>query len=61
VSEKALPAEEVEEVYVGRLPGGSSPAGVYAVADSGAVSFGIGLTKAPREWVRDCVIAILSR
>lgn len=59
-SEKALPAEEVEEVYAGRLPEGSSPARVHAVADSGVVSFGIGLSKAQGKWVRDCVIAIVS-
>ncbi len=60
-AEEAVPSDEVEEVYSGKSPDGIGGNRVQFVADSGAVSFGTSLTKAQRHWVRDCVIAVLSR
>ena len=58
---KALPADEVEEVIVGKHPSSPANIAVRVVADDVTLSFGSGLPRSEQDWVRDCVIAVISR
>ena len=54
-------ADEVEEVMVRPATGSKSYTTVQAMGDQGTVSYGIGLTPTEKDWVRDCIIAVISR
>ncbi|MHC4591631.1 MAG: hypothetical protein ACYS8L_02925 [Planctomycetota bacterium] len=57
----SVPADEVEEVVVRRTAGKHGSRTVQAITDAKTVRFGPLLTQAEREWVRDCIIAVISR
>ncbi len=58
---QAVPGDEVEEVYVGRSPDGGGGNRVQIVGDSAILAYGSSLTKAERHWVRDCIVAVISK
>jgi hypothetical protein len=60
--ESALLLPEVTDVIVGRVttPLGKSWA-VQVMADSRVLSFGEALSRPARQWVRDCIVAAVSR
>ena len=60
-SESALPSDKIEEVVVASPASASGFSRVQAIADSGTVSFGMMLSKPQRRWVRDCIIAVISK
>ena len=60
-AESTLPSGEIEEVVVAPLRGARGTCRVLAVADIGTVSFGMMLSRAQRRWVRDCIIAVISK
>ncbi len=60
-AEHTMPAAEVEEVYVGSAPDGGGGNRVQVVGDSGVITYGSSLTKAERHWVRDCIVAVISK
>jgi hypothetical protein len=59
--EMAVPAAEVEEVVVGTAPGTKRISTVQAISHTATVHFGYGLSLAEQRWVRDCIIAVISR
>jgi len=64
--ETSVAASEIEEVAIHALPAESflSVPGVTTVqviSDSPVLQFGVGLPKADKEWVRDCIIAVISK
>lgn len=61
VGERAIPAGEIEEVVVRTPEGSQGFTMVQAVSDTGTVHFGFGLSQEEQHWVRDCVIAVISK
>ncbi|MCK4376456.1 MAG: hypothetical protein KAX19_14055, partial [Candidatus Brocadiae bacterium] len=59
--EAAAPANEIEEVVVRTPPASHGVTTVQAITDATTVHFGIGLPRAEKEWVRDCIIAVISK
>lgn len=59
--EAAAPANEIEEVVVRTPPQSHGVTTVQAITDATTVHFGIGLPRAEKDWVRDCIIAVISR
>jgi hypothetical protein len=59
--EAAVPAEEIEDVIIQTPPDGQGMATVQVISDSPVLQFGVGLPKVDKEWVRDCVIAVISK
>lgn len=57
----SVPSDEVEEVVVRRRAGKHGTRTVQVITDEKTVHFGPLLTQAEREWVRDCIIAVISR
>ncbi len=58
---RVVSANEVEEVVVRTPTGSRGFTMVQAIGDRATVSYGIGLTKAEKEWVRDCIVAVISK
>ncbi len=56
---KAVPADEIEEVLVRSSTGGSMGSTVQCVTDDMTLQFGGGLPRAAKDWVRDCIIAVV--
>lgn len=56
----AISADEVEEVVVRQMPRHRWETAVQAIGDEGSVDFGRGLPRAQQDWVRDCIIAVIS-
>ncbi len=59
--ESAIPADQVEEVVVGEPMTGKEVVAVQIISDTKAISFGAHLAKQQMEWVRDCIIAVISK
>jgi len=57
----AIPASQIEEVIVGKAPGGRKATAVQIISDAETLRFGAHLTREQMEWVRDCIIAVIGR
>lgn len=55
-----VPADEIEEVVVRTPPGSQGSTVVMIISDERTAWFGMGLSQAEKEWVRDCIIAVIS-
>ncbi len=60
-AQETLPADEIRDVVVQKTSGGQGTPMVQLVGDDKAASFGLGLRMEDKIWVRDCVIAVISR
>jgi len=58
--ESAVPAGEIEEVLI-LAPPGEQQTAVQAITDKAVVHFGMWLPVRDKEWVRDCIIAVISK
>jgi len=59
--ESAIPADEVEQVVVAKGGRGRKATAVQIISDAKTICFGAHLTRKQMEWVRDCIIAVISR
>jgi hypothetical protein len=59
-AEKMLPSQEIEEVVVRTPPGSQGFKAVVVIADSGVAWWGMGLSQEELEWVRDCIVTVIS-
>ena len=57
----AIPANQIEEVVVGKAPGGRKATAVQIISDAETLRFGAHLTREQMEWVRECIIAVVSK
>jgi hypothetical protein len=60
-AEHAVRGAEIEEVIIAEPLGGKGTKTVQAVSEADTVHFGRALNAAERRWVRDCIIAVISR
>jgi hypothetical protein len=60
-AEVSLPADEIEDVALRTPPGSHGFTSVVIATDAQTAWFGVGLEPAEKEWVRDCIIAVISR
>lgn len=59
---QTMPSDQIEEVVIRRPIGKKkAPASVQAISDKATIAFGLGLKQPEKEWVRDCIIAVISK
>ncbi len=61
VAERQIAADEIEDVMVGTPEGSQGFTMVQVIGEELAVYFGFGLSVEEQQWVRDCVVAVISK
>ena len=59
-AEKTLPSDEIEDVVVRTPPGSQGFKAVLIMTDNDVGWWGMGLKEEELEWVRDCIVAVIS-
>jgi len=61
VAERSVPADDVEDVLIQTPPNSSGVTMVCVLTDDDVLPYGFALKQPEKEWVRDCIIAVISR